>query len=60
LFLIVKFFHKLHYRLCKCLEQPPADSQMLGLKIVPIIVIQFNFKIKMIVLRHARGININI
>jgi len=34
---------------------------MLGLKIVPIIVIQFNLLInKMIILRQARGININI
>jgi len=33
---------------------------MLGLKIFPIIVIQFDFKIKMILLRQARGININI
>jgi len=33
---------------------------MLGLKIFPIIVIQFDFKIKMIILRQARGININI
>ena len=33
---------------------------MLGLNIFPIIVIQFDFKIKMILLRQARGININI
>ena len=33
---------------------------MLGLKIFPIIVIEFDFKIKMIILRQARGININI
>jgi len=33
---------------------------MLGLKLVPIIVIQFHFEIKMIILRQARGNSITI
>ena len=33
---------------------------MLGLKIVPIVVIQNVLKIKMIILRQARGINVDI